>query len=88
MNYNDKSKDLLERFYCDAIPNSSNACKRAIEMTKTKGEAKKIKATAEELMYAAHRSGMINVVHSREYCEAVPTAIKYRLPSKLTKRRP
>jgi len=78
MNYHDKSKDLIERFYCDAIPNVPNACKKAIEMTKTKGEAKinqSYSAVYEELTYAAHRSGMINV-HSQKYCEAVTTAIK------------
>ena len=78
MNYHDKSKDLIERFYCDAIPNAPNACKKAIEMTKTKGEAKinqSYSAVYEELTYAAHRSGMINV-HSQKYCEAVTTAIK------------
>jgi hypothetical protein len=79
MNYHDKSKDLIERFYCDAIPNAPNACKKAIEMTKTLGEAKiknqSYSAVYEELTYAAHRSGMINV-HSQKYCEAVTTAIK------------
>ena len=86
MNYHDKSKDLIERFYCNVMPNAPNACKKAIEITKTKGETTKTKGEAkiknqsysavyEELTYAAHRSGMINV-HSQKYCEAVTTAIK------------
>ena len=35
MNYHDKRKSLLERFYCDAIPHAPNTCKKVIEMRKT-----------------------------------------------------
>lgn len=84
MNYNDKSKDLLERFYCDAIPNSSNACKRAIEMTKTKGEAKKSKlqrcirrvdvcCSQERYDQCGPQQG---ILWSSTDCHQVPTAIK------------
>ena len=78
MNYHDKRKSLLERFYCDAIPHAPNTCKKAQEMMKNEGEEKmneSYDAVYEELTYAAHRSGMINV-HSKEYCEAVTIAIK------------
>ena len=60
------------------MPNAPNACKKAIELMKSKGETKinqSYSAVYEELTYAAHRSGMINV-HSQKYCEAVTTAIK------------
>ena len=78
MNYHDKRKSLLERFYCDAIPHAPNTCKKVIEMTKNSGEEKvngRESAAYEELVYAAHRSGIINV-QTKEYCEAVKTAIK------------
>ena len=78
MNYHDKTKDLLERFYCDAIPNAPRACKKAIEMTKN-GDGGKANqshnAVYEELTYAAHRSGRINV-DSQKSCETVTTSIK------------
>jgi hypothetical protein len=62
MNYHDNSKSLLERFYCDVVPNAHNTCRRLKTMKETN---KKINTSHnriyEELAYAAHRRGMINI---------------------------
>ena len=60
MNYHDESNSLLNRFYCDVIPNAHNTCQKLknTKMTKFNTSHNRI---YEELAYAAHRRGMFNI---------------------------
>jgi len=61
MNYHDKSKSILERFYCDVLPGAIETCRKLKSIKKSKSINTSHSRVYEELAYAAHRRGMINI---------------------------
>eukprot|EP00985_Skeletonema_marinoi_P020961 scaffold12609_cov126-Skeletonema_marinoi.AAC.4 len=61
MNYHDKSKSILERFYCDVLPGAIETCRKLKSIKMSKSINTSHSRVYEELAYAAHRRGMINI---------------------------
>jgi len=61
MNYHDKSKSILERFYCDVLPGAIETCRKLKSIKVSKSINTSHSRVYEELAYAAHRRGMINI---------------------------
>jgi hypothetical protein len=70
LNYHDKSKRLVERFYCDVIPDASNTCKKMKKLKVNESVNKSIKRVYQELAYAAHRKGLINISTHEKVAES------------------
>ncbi len=70
LNYHDKSKRLVERFYCDVIPDASNTCKKMKKLKVNESVNKSIKRVYQELAYAAHRKGLINISSHEKVAES------------------
>lgn len=70
LNYHDKSKRLVERFYCDVIPNASNTCRKVKRLKVNESVNKSIKRVYQELAYAAHRKGLINISSHEKVAES------------------
>lgn len=71
MNYHDKSKSLVERFYCDVVPNATTTC-RKLKMMKISNKINTSQQRVYELLaYAAHRRGLINIQSKKNAVLAV-----------------
>lgn len=70
MNFHDDTVDLVEQFYCHVIPFAPNTCQKVkgilVSSTNTKFN-KNHPVVYEDLTYAAHRKGMIDVRTKEQY---------------------
>ena len=78
LNYHDKSKRLVERFYCDVIPNAPNTCRKLKVMKVKKPVNTSLNRVYQELAYAAHRRGLINIQSKNDATVAESSIRRYQ----------
>jgi len=81
MNYHDKEKDLLEGFYCDAMPDANNVC----QIIKAKGpqmdvlkQNKSSSLTYNSIIFAAYREKVIDIQTNDEAALALQRVQDYQ----------